>query len=162
MADYPQVALFGSMTGGWRQKYVMPVLDELGVTYFDPGGIPEWTPEAGAYEAEIMANVETIVMVFNTGSPSFGGLAETGWAALGAVQRGQTFILYVEQHYESRFPTLLKLLPSGRMWDKTLQHWATASRTLVQQHARSFDIETMHVVDDMEGALSALRERYGG
>ncbi len=89
----PQVGLFGSMKGGWREKHVIPVLEQLGVTYFHPGVTGgEWTEEMGQREAEVLANCETIVMVVNDSTPTLGGLTEAGWSAWGAAQRGQTFI----------------------------------------------------------------------
>ncbi|MEL6527164.1 MAG: hypothetical protein AAFQ07_15785, partial [Chloroflexota bacterium] len=91
--QYPQVALFGSMGGNWREDHVIPLLKQLGVSYFHPGiENKQWTQVMGYREADVMENAETVIMVINHSSPGFGGLAEAGWAALGAEKRGQTFI----------------------------------------------------------------------
>lgn len=34
MNDYPQVISFGAIGGDWREQWVIPVLDALGVSYY--------------------------------------------------------------------------------------------------------------------------------
>lgn len=63
MTDYPQVVLFGSIYGGWRESPIIPVLEELGVSYYHPFQEGGWTRESGDREAEVMARCETIVNV---------------------------------------------------------------------------------------------------
>src|ERR1700682_3800918 len=96
MSATPQVVLFGSIAGEWRERQIIPVLNELGVTYYNPAKPDGWTHQAGDVEAQYMARCETVVMVFNASSPSFAALAETGWAALGCVTRNQHFILQID------------------------------------------------------------------
>lgn len=162
MQAYPQVVLFGAIAGDWREDHIIPVLDELGVTYYNPvapaGGW--WTKEMDNREAEVMAHCETIVMVFNKLSPSFTALAETGWAALGALQRGQHFILQLEMDYEPELPEVIRQTQAGPHLDKTLKHRATSSRHLVYHHARQFNHPKMHLVDDIAGVQTKLREIY--
>lgn len=162
MTDYPQVVLFGTIPGGWREKYIIPVLDELGVSYYNPVAPDDgwWTKDLGDKEVEVMANCETIIMVFNKYSPSFTGLAEAGWAALGAYQRGQNFIMQVDLEYKVMFPPALREIAEGRNLNKRLQHWVTSGRHLVHHHAKSFEIETMHIVDDIPAVITCLRGIY--
>jgi hypothetical protein len=159
--DYAQVVLFGSIQGGWRESHVIPTLEALGVTYFNPVITDgDWTPAHGDIEAEIMANCETIVMVINCVAPSFSALAETGWAALGALHRGQHFILQVDQGCAFELPEALRAAAGGQNLDKQMQHYIRASRYLVNQHARYFQLDRLHVVDDLEGVVAQLREIY--
>ena len=161
MGEYPQVVLFGSIGGGWREDHIIPVLDELGVTYFNPVG-DEWTKDMGDREADMMAHCETIVIVINTLRPSFTGLAETGWAALGAAQRGQHLILQIDEDMTIDFPDSIRHTEDGAEFARLMQHWATSSRYLVLRHARYFDLDRLHLVDDLDGVAAALRTIYGG
>jgi hypothetical protein len=160
MADYPQVALFGSIGGGWREQFVIPLLEELEVSYFNPVSDSDWNPQLGGYEAEVMANCETIVMVINRTRPAFTALAETGWAALGAAQRGQHFILQVDLDYAPNLPETIRHTQDGQRVEKLLKHWTASSRYLVHHHAKQFDISTMHIVEDIQGVLATLHDIY--
>jgi hypothetical protein len=161
MANYPQVILFGSIFGGWREKYVIPLLEELGVTYYNPiSPTGEWYLELGDREIDMMAHCETIIMVVNTETPAFTSLAETGWGALGAAQRGQHFILQIDMDYRYRLPDSLRQSAEGQELEKAIQDMITRSRYLVKGHASQFDLETMHLVEDMDGVLAALRKIY--
>ncbi len=159
--DYPQVVLFGSIWGGWRETHIIPVLEALGVSYFNP--IPpsgEWDKTRGELEAEVMAHCETIVMMFNCSSPGFGGLAETGWAALGAMQRGQHFILQIDQDCDYELSDTILAVAGGQDLQRQLQHYITATRHLVYHHAQHFQLDKLHLVDDLDGVIAKLREIY--
>lgn len=156
----PQVVLFGAIGGGWRESHVIPLLDALGVSYYNPLDHGMWTEAHGQREAEVMAGCETIVMVFNDTSPSFAGLAEAGWAALGAALRGQHFILYVGPGPTWDFADDLMQTAEGPAFCESLVHWSIASRDLVKKHARAFDLERLHVVESLEGVVAALRMIY--
>lgn len=162
MTTIPQVVLFGSMQGDWREKQIIPLLDELGVTYFNPAepGI-NWNPAKGQREAEMMAACETILIVINATTPAFTSLAETGWAAVGAMQRGQTFILCIlPEAYVETLPPYLKIFPKVREMNAYFNHWATSMRDMVKGHAEKFDLPNLHVTDSMEGVVAALKKRY--
>ncbi len=165
MADSapPQVALFGSIVGEWREEHIIPLLDELGVTYFHPGqqGSP-WTEEMGRHEAQVMARAETVVMVFLHYTPAFGGLAEAGWAAARAVQRGQTFILYVPGGFVLDVPGWFRHVPIVRMLVKVIEENANRARFLVSEHARQLAAECEHIIvaDSLDAVVEALRQRY--
>ena len=161
MGNYPQVALFGSVQGGWRETHIIPVLDALKVSYFDPTAFAgDWTKERGDYEAEVMARCETIVMVLNRTSLAFSGLAETGWAALGAVERGQHFILQIDLETDYELPDSLRDLNTAQDLRRQMRHYTTASRHLVFKHAQEFRLDRLHLVDDLAGVAAALREIY--
>ena len=159
---YPQVVLFGSVGGGWREAHIIPMLEELGVTYFNPVQQDGWTAEDGAREADYMAHAETIIMVINNTTPAYTALAESGWAALGARERGQTLVLYVMQDtFHAAPPWWLRWVPWVRETAASTEHYAASLRKLMQEHARAFELDSLHVVDSMEGVIKALRARYG-
>lgn len=161
MVAYPQVILFGSIAGEWREKRIIPVLKELGVTYFNPntGGI--WTIENGDQEADLLAHCETIVMVFNNTSPSFAGLAEAGWAAMGAMVRGQHCILLIDLEYSYELAHSLRSSEDGQALAKQMDHWTKSTRHLVYKHAKQFDIKTLYVAENMADVIARLRLIYG-
>ena len=161
MADYAQVVLFGSIGGGWRESHIIPVLEELGVTYYDPVLSGVWNKSDGDREADAMAHCETIVMVINRTSPGFSGLAESGWAALGAMQRSQHFILQVDQDCDYELPESIREVEGSADIHRQMRHYITASRHLVYQHARQFTLDRLHLVDDLDGVAAKLREIYG-
>jgi hypothetical protein len=161
MATHPQVVLFGSMSGGWRERDIIPVLDQLGVTYFNPAVGGEWTPEMGKREAEAMVNGETVLMVFTNDLPAFTGLAETGWAALGASQRGQLFILCVlPDVFQEKIPWYLAWSSYVQRITRLYNHYAKSSRFLVMEHAAKFNSPNIRIVDSIEDVVRILRERY--
>jgi hypothetical protein len=159
--SYPQVVLFGAISGNWRKEHVIPVLDEMGVTYYDPTLEGGWNEKMGAIEVSMMANCETIIMVINRTSPAFTSLAETGWAALGAAIRGQHFILQIDQDYTYHLREEITALQAGKDLQDAIDHWVRSSRYLALNHARQFDHPNIHVVDDMAGVVAALRDIYG-
>lgn len=159
----PQVGLFGSIYGEWREKHIIPVLDELKVSYFHPGTPDQvWTEEMGKREAEVMQQAETIVMVINDEKPAFGGLGETGWAALGAVQRKQTLILYVQPGYTWRVPAWQRWLPGMKNLIKEMEDYAQRTRSLVTEHAKRHaqENERLIVVDSLAGVVAELKRLY--
>jgi DNA-binding beta-propeller fold protein YncE len=60
----PQVVLFGSIYGDWRERHVIPVLTELNVTYYNPLQPQGWTHQVGDIEAEYVG--------LNPGGGNFG------------------------------------------------------------------------------------------
>lgn len=161
--DIPQVGLFGSMKGNWREKHVIPVLKQLGVTYFHPGATGgKWTEAMGRREAEVLASCETIVMVINGTTPAFGGLAEAGWSALGAAQRGQTFILCVEPGYTWALPWWMRWIPGLERMRREAEGYAVRTRSLVVKHAKEFEgqVEHLTVADSTEQVIATLRAKY--
>lgn len=161
MSIRPQVVLFGSIAGGWREQFIIPVLDEFGVSYYNPVQPNGWTEDAGEVEADVMASCETVVMVFNRTSPSFTALAETGWAALGCLLRNQHFILQIDLDYAFSLDPTLVTSSAGQDLNRMLQHWAVSGRYLVYKHAREFDHPRFHVVPDLPAVALKLREIYG-
>ncbi len=160
MKVIPQVVLFGSIYGEWRERHVIPTLTELGVTYYNPVQPDGWTHQAGDIEAEYMAGCETVVMVFNKISPTFAGLAESGWAALGCVERNQHFILQIDLDFPLSLPPALTAMNAGEELEKDLQGWATRTRYLVHKHAHEFKHPRLHLVEDVPAVAATLREIY--
>jgi hypothetical protein len=162
--EYPQVILFGSIFGDWRERYIIPVLDERGVTYYNPiSPTGKWYKDLGNREAEMMEHGETIIMHFTPDLPSFAGLAETGWGALSAVQRKQTFILSIpKEEYHQPMPWWVKFIPPMKNMSKSIEDYANRSRFLVDAHARRLAPGNEHLimVNDINAVADALRKLY--
>ncbi len=156
----PQVVLFGSIYGGWREEYVIPVLDELGVTYYNPVQEHGWTHQSGDVEAELMAACETVVMPVNTITPAFTSLVETGWAALGCALRNQHLILQIDLDFTLSLDPAITASEPGQQLFRWLEHWTTSSRYMAYKHATAFSHPRLHVVADMAGVVTKLREIY--
>ncbi|MEL6403018.1 MAG: hypothetical protein AAFN11_11230 [Chloroflexota bacterium] len=159
--QYPQVALFGSMGGNWREDHVIPLLKQLGVSYFHPGiENTQWTQVMGYREADVMENAETVIMVINHSSPGFGGLAEAGWAALGAEKRGQTFILHIPLGYKFSGDGMGAMF--GKKYVDMLDDYAGRTRYLVNEHARRFEdeISSLYVCKTIDEVKEVLRQQY--
>lgn len=163
-SEYPQVILFGSIYGGWRERYIIPVLNELGVSYYDP--MPPsgtWDEELGNREAEMMEHCETIVMHLTPDLPSFASLAETGWGALSATQRKQNFILSMPQEeYHQQMPWWVKFIPPLKNMNKMIDDYTNRSRFLVQAHARRLapGNDRLIIVNDINAVVIELRRLY--
>ncbi|MEM9953553.1 MAG: hypothetical protein AAF846_18235 [Chloroflexota bacterium] len=160
-SSIPQVGLFGSIRGNWREDHVIPVLKQLNVTYFHPGVVDaQWTQVMGLREADVLAQAETIVMVINHSTPGFGGLAEAGWAALGAAQRGQSFILHIPTGYKYEGTGLAGVF--GKKYVEMLDDYAGRTRFLVNEHAKRAQsvVNGLYVVENIEGVVKQLKELY--
>ncbi len=158
---YPQVALFGSIRGNWREDHIIPVLKQLHVSYFHPGIVDtQWTQIMGLREADVMANAEVIVMVINHETPGFGGLAEAGWAAMGAAQRGQMFILHIPTGYKFEGEGLAAMF--GKKYVDMIDDYAGRTRFLVNEHAKRFadSVNGLYVVETVDAIVTLLKEHY--
>lgn len=104
-----QVFLMGTIGGDysdpkrdcWRENIVQPVLEDLGVSYFNPV-VENWSSENAEIEARAIASADTIVMVITDTHSSIGSLSESGWALLSAIERKQTLIAYIAPTQENR------------------------------------------------------------
>ena len=160
MDNPPQVILFGSISGGWREQHIIPVLEELGVSYYNPVQENGWTHQSGDIEAEVLAACETIVIPINRTSLAFTALAEVGWAAAGCALRNQHLILQIDLDYPVSLGAEITASEDGKRLEKALQHYATSSRYLVYKHAVAFKHHRLHIVPDMAGIAAKLREIY--
>lgn len=147
--DDAQVFLMGTIGGDyedpgrdcWREDVVQPALERLGVTYFNPV-VVNWSKEDAEREARAIANAETIVLVITSTSPSIGALAESGWAVLSAIERGQTVIAYID--------------PASDMPD------SERARHIVLSQARSLaeTVDALILVDSLDAVVRELRKLY--
>lgn len=147
--DNAQVFLMGTIGGDyadpkrdcWREHSVQPVLDELGVTFFNPV-VDNWTEENAAIEAQAIANAETIVLVITETSASIGSLSESGWAVLSALERYQTIIVYISPESDD---------------SESLR-----ARRIVLSQARTLatDLENVYLVESLDEVILTLRDIY--
>ena len=145
-----QVFLMGTIGGAWsdpnrdcwREYVIQPELDRLGVTYYNPV-VEDWSEENAREEAEAIANAETIVLVITENHPSFGSLAESGWAILSAIERDQTVVMFIanEQANEDSLRARKIVL--------------SQAKTLAPQ------IDELIMVDDLDEVIAALDILYG-
>jgi hypothetical protein len=144
-----QVFLMGTIGGAyedpnrdcWREELVQPVLEELGVTYFNPV-VSVWTEESAEIEARVIAQAETIVLVITAAHPSIGSLAESGWAVLSAIEREQTIIIYIA--------------PDSANEDS----WRARRIVLSQARPLAENLDNVMIVDSLDGVVAALRQVY--
>lgn len=147
--DTPQVFLMGTIGGDWsdserdcwREYIVQPVLDELGVTYFNPV-VENWTEEDAEREAKAIAHAETIVLVITAEHPSIGSLSESGWAVLSAEEREQRVIVFIADDSDD--------VDSAR------------ARKIVLSQARPLaqTLDTLILVDSLDAVPYELRRLY--
>ena len=145
-----QVFLMGTIGGDyadperdcWREHVVQPVLDELGISFFNPV-VDNWTEENAEIEANAIANAETIVLVITETSPSIGSLSESGWAVLSAIERNQQIIIYIEPQSDDT---------------ESLR-----ARRIVLSQARTLapNLDNVYLVESMDAVVSTLRDIYG-
>jgi hypothetical protein len=144
-----QVFLMGTIGGAyedpkrdcWREETVQPVLDELGVSYFNPV-VSNWTEENAEIEARVIAQAETIVLVITAKHPSIGSLAESGWAVLSAIERGQTIIIYIAPDSSNE------------------ESWRARQIVLSQAYPLAENLDNVLIVDSLDEVVVALRQRY--
>lgn len=147
--DEGQVFLMGTIGGEyedperdcWREEVVQPVLEKLGVTYFNPV-VSNWSEEDAEREARAIAAAETIVLVITDNSPSIGSLSESGWALVSAIERDQTLIAYIN--------------PESEMLDSERARLIVLSqaRPLAERYAQFI------LVDSLDEVVQALRDLY--
>ncbi len=144
-----QVFLMGTVGGAyedpdrdcWREEVVQPVLDEFGVSYYNPV-VSNWTEENAEIEARVIAQAETIVLVITETSPSIGSLSESGWAVLSALERDQTIIVYIDPNSDDEVS-----------W-RARQIIISQAPALAVRHAQVI------WVDSLEEVVQALRTLY--
>lgn len=144
-----EVFLYGTIGGDysdpnrdcWREYEIQPVLDELGVSYFNPV-VDNWTEIDAEKEAYAIANAETLVMVITANHPSIGSLAESGWALLSAIERDQTIIAYIA--------------------DEQANEDSQRARKIVLSQARTLapDIDQFILVDSVDEVVNELYKLY--
>lgn len=92
----PRIGLFGTCSNTtWRNDLIIPTLDRRGLPYFNPQK-DSWNPADADPEAQHMAEDQVIVLPVSKDTEGHASLAETGWATLGALLRGQEVNIFIE------------------------------------------------------------------
>ncbi len=81
----------------WREP-IKEACAKHGITCFDPV-VPDWNDEAMRREIEALRTARVIAMAITADTAGIASLAESGWAALSAVQRKQAFGLYLDTSF---------------------------------------------------------------
>lgn len=170
-----EVFLMGTAgTSRWREPF-KAACDANGVTYYDPI-VPVWDEDARHRETDALQRAAVVVMAITDETPSIGSLAESGWAALSALQRGQSFGLYVNPTYTEKEITstnvtgwLIDTLLGGR--DRADEEIAAGERArkLVNGHAARLHLQfpdlNVHLATSLEDlqtwAVAAAKKARG-
>jgi len=147
--DVAQVVLLGTVGGAytdanrdcWREDFVQPLLEELGVTYFNPV-VENWTEESAAVEARVIAQAETLVLVITENHPSIGSLSESGWVILSALERDQNVIIYIAPHQNNE------------------DSWRGRQIVLSQARPLAERLDRVTLVDNFAAVLEAINTQY--
>lgn len=147
----------------WREP-IKTACAKVGITCFDPV-VPEWNEAAMKAEFEALITARVITMAITANTSGFGSLAESGWAALSALKRGQAFGLFVDKTFfmegfdprlSQASSDLLNMLV-GKDQSKDAKALADASRRarkLVDGHAhelaKQFPELNLFVAEDLE------------
>jgi Nucleoside 2-deoxyribosyltransferase like len=108
MADVFLMGTAGKMDDPKRSLWREPIKAACvkhGVTFFDPV-VPEWNQDAMRNEVEALRVARVIVMAITADTAGIASLAESGWAALSALQRKQAFGLYVDTAFKEFNPRM--------------------------------------------------------
>jgi hypothetical protein len=98
MADVFLMGTSGKFDDPNRSKWREPIKNacaRAGITTFDPV-VRDWNEQAMQAELDALRNAKVIVMAVTADTAGIASLAESGWAALSAVQRRQAFGIYVD------------------------------------------------------------------
>ncbi len=170
-----EVFLMGTAGASHWREPLKAAFDANGITYYDPI-VPVWDEEARRREADALQRAAVVVMAITDETPSIGSLAESGWAALSALQRGQAFGLYVDPaHAEKEITStnvtgwLIDTLLGGR--DRVDEEVAGGKRArkLVSSHAARLQLQFPDLnlylatsLDDLQTwAISAAKRARG-
>jgi hypothetical protein len=149
MADVFLMGTAGGLDDPQRSAWREPIkaaCAQYGITCYDPV-VSEWDDEAMRREVEALRAARVIVMAITADTAGIASLAESGWAALSALQRKQAFGLYIDVKpaggkFDARMTqessTLINIL-FGRIRARSTAELAEAShraRKLVGGHAQ--------------------------
>ena len=81
----------------WREP-IKEACAKQGITCFDPV-VPDWNDEAMRREIDALRTARVIAMAITADTAGIASLAESGWAALSAIQRRQAFGLYLDTNF---------------------------------------------------------------
>lgn len=94
----------------WRDPIVQAVAERGG--YAHNPIVPDWTPADGEREAFQTANARVVVVAITDETPSFGSVAEVGFALAWAMSTGRPFYLYLAEHPDKETNKPRKLVKS--------------------------------------------------
>ncbi len=134
----------------WRDP-IKAACAKHGITFFDPI-VSDWNDESMRREVEALRAARILVMAITADTAGIASLAESGWAALSAVQRKQAFGLYIDVEFLKKKADPMMTQGSMNIRDLFLGHGNpdstsalyTASdraRKLVDGHAQELTAE---------------------
>ncbi len=172
MTDVFLMGTSGSANDPKRSKWREPikaVCKQLGLDCYDPTSITgNWDETVGRHEVALLQESKIVVMAITADTAGVGSLAESGWAALSALKRGQAFALYISpaftdtqmgpiQRLGSRIDTLF-----GHKYD-SLEASSRRARILTLGHAMTFAKEfpdvDFYIANDLDHLTSWVSNR---
>src|SRR5258706_353370 len=104
MADVFLMGTSGKYDDPNRSKWREPIKNacaRAGISTFDPV-VKDWNEQAMKAELDALRQAKVIVMAVTADTAGIASLAESGWAALSAVQRKQAFGIYVDPVFSAQ------------------------------------------------------------
>jgi len=124
MADVFLMGTAGSRTDPNRSRWREPIkeaCERAGISCFDPVK-PEWDDEALQAELDALRTARVIAMAVTADTAGLASLAESGWAALSAVQRNQAFGLYIDTMFRAEGVDLEASVASKDLLEAIMGH----------------------------------------
>ncbi|GAB4551802.1 MAG: hypothetical protein OHK0023_19140 [Anaerolineae bacterium] len=145
----------------WREP-IKAACDAAGVTYFDPR-VKVWNDEAKQRETKALSEAKVVVMAITGETASVASLAESGWAALSALRRGQAFGLYVDPDVKDQSSGkltgwLVDTFLGGRERADEMETASERARLLVLSHARKLEHQFPQIEFHVAETLADLEE----
>ena len=147
MADVFLMGTSGSANDPNRSRWREPIkeaCERAGISCFDPV-LPEWNEEAMQAELDALRTARVIAMAVTADTAGLASLAESGWAALSALQRKQAFGIFID--------TMFMATGIAPNVDLTM---SVASKDLLQ--ALMGHKKTDEPVSESEGTIEQLAE----
>lgn len=132
------VSLFGTCNNSnWREE-VMSRLAAANIEFFNPV-VPDWKPEHAVNEAKHAAEDAVIMLVITGETTSIASMAESGWLAAHAIQRGQSLVMVLQDMPAETEPV-----------DDTKRN--NKARNLLRQHIKSLNSPNVFLCETIEAA----------
>jgi len=151
----------------WREP-IKAECTRLGISCFDPV-VPQWNEEARKRETEALQTARVVIMAITSETAGIASLAESGWAAVSAMMRGQTFCIYVDPVFGDEdqqgstgmtgFGGWLSDLFGARRTEKaeeTIDEASRRARKLVISHLTQLKTQYPELKVHMSGSMEGL------
>lgn len=134
-----KIGLFGTCGGSTWRSGIMPLLDQRGISYFNPQ-VDNWTAECAQIEADHLVNDNIVLFPITDETTGIRSLAEIGFTVFRAQSSpDQRFVIYI-------MPTV----DTTKVTEPMLVKESNRARTLVRAHLTKINLPNVMVVDSLE------------